>query len=383
MSETNPTRILAIDLTRGLALSLMILSHGVKGLLTFEQFPQWGLVPIHLMTKFSSTIFFIVFGLSLAVSFAPQTQRPEVWPQKRKKLMLRGLIILFWYKVLTIIEMSHLHEPKEIWDALLYRDFPSYAEILGFYALALLWIPFLLPLWQKSSQWIKSLWPVAFLALSVLISRYFYFGESQEVKALLVEAEGYYTWGQLSRAPFVFLGMFIGSFLVPNYFQKNFRLKLSGILAASSSILFSVFMMLYNQELYSTFMALAQNHGKHPPELSFVLFSLSGAIGVLAFTFFIGERGAKWLAPFTLIGKDTLGAFIFHLTVLFIFYRLFFDLWLQVSYPEALALAALLIVLTAVWIKLKIWRKKHEGTQIPPRTISNSRHLKPRELSAN
>jgi hypothetical protein len=202
LSEGNPTRILAIDLTRGLAVSLMILSHGVKGLLTFEQFPQWGLVPIHLITKISSTIFFLVFGLSLAVSFAPQTQNSEIWPQKRKKLMLRGLVILFWYKVLTIIEMSHLHDPKEIWDALLYRDFPSYAEILGFYALALLWIPFLLPLWQKSSRCMKGFWPFIFLGFSFLISRYANFGEAQEIKALLVETDGYYTWGQLSRAPF-------------------------------------------------------------------------------------------------------------------------------------------------------------------------------------
>src|SRR5690606_22282013 len=149
MNQGNPTRILAIDLARGLAVSLMILSHGVKGLLSFEQFPSWGLVPIHLITKFSSSIFFLAFGLSLAVSFAPATQTDR-WPQKRKKLMLRGLTILFWYKVLTVIEMSHQHRPEEILDALLYRNFPSYAEILGFYALALLWIPFLLPFWQRS-----------------------------------------------------------------------------------------------------------------------------------------------------------------------------------------------------------------------------------------
>lgn len=383
MSESNPTRILAIDLTRGLALSLMILSHGVKGLLTFEQFPQWGLVPVHLITKFSSTIFFIVFGLSLAVSFAPQTQNREQWPQKRKKLILRGLLILFWYKVLTIVELSHLHNPEEIWDALLYRDFPSYAEILGFYALALLWIPFLLPLWQKSSRLIKGLWPFFFLGLSFFISHVFNFGEFQVLKALLVESEGYYTWGQISRAPFVFLGMFIGSFLVPNYYKLNHRLILSGVLATAGIIIFSLFLILYHQQLYSTFYALAQNQGKHPPELSFVLFSLSGALVVLAFTFLIGEKGAKWLAPFTLIGKDTLGAFIFHLTVLFVFYRLFFDLWLQVSYPEALGLTALLIVLTAIWIQLKLWRKKHEGTQIPSESIGHPRHLKPRELSTN
>jgi hypothetical protein len=383
MNQGNPTRILAIDLSRGLAVSLMILSHGVKGLLSFDQFPEWGLVPIHLITKFSSTIFFMTFGLSLAVSFAPSTQNSALWPQKRKKLVLRGLIILFWYKVLTIIEMSHLHNPGEIFDALIYRDFPSYAEILGFYALALLWIPFLLPLWQRSSRWIKGLWPIGFVIIAFLISRYFDFGESQQMKALLVEDDDYYTWGQISRAPLVFLGMFMGAYLIHNYSNFRRRLIFSGVLAGFAAILISAFITIYDEKLYTTLEALALNEGKHPPELSFVLFSLAGAIGVFALTFLIGDKGAKWLAPFTLIGKDTLSAFIFHLTVLFVIYRYLLDLWLKVSYGEALGLTALLIAMTAVWIKFKIWRKNYEEYQVPSGRPAHPRNLKPRELPAN
>ncbi len=383
MKQGNPNRILAIDLARGVAVSLMILSHGIKGLLSFEQFPQWGLVPIHLITKFSSTVFFMTFGLSLAVAFAPATENTEFWPQKRNKLLLRGLTILFWYKVLTVIEMSHLHNPREIFDALIYRDFPSYAEILGFYALALLWFPFLLPVWQRSSRLMKALWPLGFGILSLGISRYVDFGGSQQIKALLVEDSNFYTWGQISRAPLVFLGMFLGSFLINNYSNFRRRFKLSGILAGIAALLFTTFMIIYNQELYSTFEALALNEGKHPPELAFLLFSLSGAFGIFAITFFIGDKGAKWLAPFTLIGKDTLSAFIFHLTVLFIFYRYLFDLWLKVSYPEAMALTILLMGMTALWIKFKVWRKQYEEHQVPSGRHAHPRNLKPRELSAN
>lgn len=379
----NPTRIVAIDLAKGLAVTLMILSHGVKGLLSFDQFPAWGLVPIHLITKFSSTIFFLAFGLSLAVSFAPATQNPEVWPQKRRKLLFRGFVVLFWYKVLTVIEMSHLHGPKEILDALLYRNFPSYAEILGFYALALLWIPFVLPLWQRSSQFVKGLWPFIFAVTAFTISHYFDFGESQQVKAILVEEGGYYTWGQLSRAPFVFLGMFIGSFLVKNYDQLNRRLILSGTLAGIGLLLFIIFIIRYDQQLYSTFYSLAENKGKHPPDLAFVLFSLSGALEVIALTLLLGETGAKWLRPFTLIGKETLTAFIFHLTVLFVVYRFLFDLWLNVSYLEALGLTVLLIVMTAIWIQLKIWRKKDERPKVSHRNGNLPRSFDSRDLTPN
>jgi hypothetical protein len=142
-------RIEAIDLARGVAVCLMILSHGVNGLLSFEQFTPWGLVPIHAITKIASSLFIIVFGIALGVAFVPHTQSPD-WPRRRLKLLLNGLIVLFWYKLLTIVEMLHLHEPAQIVDALLYRAFPSYVEILGFYAIALLWLPFVLPLWARA-----------------------------------------------------------------------------------------------------------------------------------------------------------------------------------------------------------------------------------------
>jgi hypothetical protein len=358
MEKGNPTRIVAIDLARGLAISLMILSHGVKGLLSFDQFTTWGLVPIHLLTKFSSTTFFLVFGLSLTVSFAPATQNPQSWPAKRKKLLLRGLLILFWYKILTIVEMSHLHQPVEILDALLYRSFPSYTEILGFYALALLWLPFVLPWWQKCSLPIKACWPLGLGVLAYLLSRHFDFGQALALKAVLVEEDGYYTWGQLSRAPIVFLGMFIGQFLVHR------RALVGGILAVAAVLLFSLFLGLYGPELQATLFALARNHWKHPPQLPFILFSLAGALGVIAMSIWIGERAAKWLWPITLIGKDPLAAFNFHIIVLFVFFRMALDLWLQVSYTQALWLSVLLIAMTAGWIQLKLWRKKNEASQV-------------------
>ncbi|RZA02488.1 MAG: DUF1624 domain-containing protein, partial [Proteobacteria bacterium] len=142
-------RIEAIDFARGLAVTLMILSHGIKGLLTFEQFPAWGLVPIHLITKLSSSLFFLVFGLSLAIVHLPKVGTSQ-WPEKRTKLLLRGLKILFWYKVLTIVEMFSLYTREDILNTLLYKAFPVYVEILGYYAIALIWIPFALPLWKKA-----------------------------------------------------------------------------------------------------------------------------------------------------------------------------------------------------------------------------------------
>mgnify|MGYP006148611571 CR=1 FL=1 len=42
----------------------MILSHGTNGLMPFDDFPAWGQVPVHAITKFSSSLFVMVFGIA-------------------------------------------------------------------------------------------------------------------------------------------------------------------------------------------------------------------------------------------------------------------------------------------------------------------------------
>lgn len=382
MNEGNPSRIIAIDLARGIAITLMILSHGVKGLLSFEQFPNWGLVPLHLITKFSSTMFFIVFGISLAVSFAPVTMNAERWSLKRRRLLIRALTILFWYKVLTFIELSHLHGPSEILDALLYRSFPSYAEILGFYAIALLWIPWVLPLWQKSGLALRISYPIFFTALAWTVTNLLEGTSWTSLKALLVEDSSTYTWGQLTRTPLVFFGLLVGGLLPQNPLWKD-RRNLAWKLALGGLVGLAVFLVIYWQELSATLFALAQNHGKHPPNFAFMLFSTAGALIIIGLSFLVNKSWARWMTPLTLIGRDPLTAFVFHISFLFLVYRQLLNLWLQVNYLDALALTFLLIAMTAGVIKLKIWRNKYEATQISPRRGPYSAGLKPRELSSH
>ena len=66
-------RIDAIDLARGIAIGLMILSHTVSGLIGIRNVPDWGMVPVHFLTKFSSSLFILVFGIALAVAFLAST----------------------------------------------------------------------------------------------------------------------------------------------------------------------------------------------------------------------------------------------------------------------------------------------------------------------
>ncbi|MCE8043367.1 DUF1624 domain-containing protein [Halomonas daqingensis] len=351
-------RVDAIDLARGIAIALMILSHTVSGLLGIRQVPDWGMVPIHLITKFSSSLFIMVFGIALAVAFLPRTGAAD-WPQRRLKLMLRGLEVLFWYKALTIVEMLPMFTTQDIVDALLYQRFAIWVEILGFYALALLWIPWALPLWCRMPLWSRLLAPVVIGVLSVMLERHFHFWDSVILKALLVEDADHYTWGQLARLPLVMLGLLIGEAILRCYGEPSTRRRLVAALAGVGAVFLLGFVALSLPELDEALLAVAWNAGKHPPEVPFMLFSVGGALIILALCLLGGRSAARWLKPLTVIGTDALRAFIFHIVAIFLVLRLLFDAWQVYSYPQVLGIGLMLILLAAGWIAFMRWFREH------------------------
>lgn len=342
-------------------MALMILSHGVKGLLSFQQIPPWGLVPIHLLTKFSSSLFIVVFGTSLAVAFLPAVGTPD-WPRKRLQLLKRGLVVFFWYKALTIVEMFHLYSREDILKTLLYQAFPVYVEILGFYALALLWIPFILPVWQKLPLFVKPLVPIAFAVLSFQLFHHFDFWGNETLKALLVEHDRHYTWGQLARAPLIFLGLMIGEGVTHFASRPRARALFSGGLSLVGLAMIAIFLVLQKANLNESFLALALNEGKHPPATGFLLFSVGGALTLLGSCLLGGHILSVVLKPFTVIGQHSLSAFIFHIFVIFVFYRYLFDFWKKIEYERALLLTLILMALTVIWVKAASWAEKRPAS---------------------
>lgn len=344
-------RIQAIDLARGLAVVLMIVAHTTNALMPFSDFPDWGQVPVHALTKFASSLFVIVFGVALAVAFVPKVDAPD-WPQRRNRLLLRGLWVLFWYKVLTVVEMYQHHAQGAIVDTLLYRDFPSFVEILGFYAIALLWIPFFLPLWARLpavAQWAS---PVLMGLLSWWLLTHAHFWSIPQLQAVLVEHPDYYTWGQLARGPLVLLGLLIGGLLLRSHHAPRRRWALVAALAMAGVLSLAAFAHLAGDALVDTLREVARNIGKHPPDLPFMLYSIGGALILLALAVAGGERLARVLRPVTVIGGNALMAFVFHIVVIFVLLRDVLGYQQAVSYPHALGLAAALVLASAafVWV---------------------------------
>lgn len=329
----------------------MILSHGTNALLPFSDFPDWGQVPVHALTKFSSSLFVIVFGVALAVAFVPKVGSAD-WPSRRNRLLRRGLVVFAWYKLLTVVEMYELHEREAIVDALLYRDFPSFVEILGFYAIALLWVPFMLPLWARAPAWLRWSSPVLMgLACWWLLENFDFWGVPQ-LQALVVEHPDYYTWGQLARGPLVLLGLLVGGLLLRARDDPARRMALAGGLVAAGALSLAAFALLAGGDVVEEIRAIAGNAGKHPPGLRFMLYSVGGALALLGLALAGGNALARWLRPVTLIGSDALMAFVFHIGVIFILLRDVLGYYQDVSYQYALALALLLIPATAMFIWL-------------------------------
>lgn len=359
-SPASDTRIAAIDLARGLAVCLMILSHGVNGMLDFEQFSDFGMVPVHAVTKFASSLFIIVFGVALAVAFVPRTNTPD-WPRLRLKLLLGGLVVLFWYKILTVVEMGGTFPREAIVDALLYRGFPSYVEILGFYAIALLWIPFVLPLWARLPIAARIAVPLLLAVASWLLLAGDVLAQWPTLQALLVEHPEYYTWGQLSRGPLVFVGLLIGGVLLHAYADPAARRKLAYALLGASAVLFVAFFVIVGSGAHAELEAIARNSGKHPPELRFMLFSIGGALGLLGLAVLGGNMLARVLAPITVIGSNALQAFIFHIVVVFVVFRYLLGYVDNTTYAHALTLTLGLIAATAAWIVLLRWVRRRRA----------------------
>jgi hypothetical protein len=358
-------RIESIDLARGFAVCLMIVAHGSNGLMPYSDFPDWGQVPVHAITKFSSSLFFIVFGVALAVAFVPKTSAPD-WPQRRNRLLWRGLVVLFWYKLLTVVELWDRGRDG-VTDALLYRDFPSFVEILGFYAIALLWIPWLLPLWAKAPTWSRWLSPLPVIWLWWWLSSNAGFGGVPQLQALLVEHPDYYTWGQLARLPLVLMGLLVGGLLLRCKDDPFRRLLLAAGIAAAGFALLGWFAVRAG-DLHAALVGIGGNDGKHPPGLLFSQFSVGGALALLALCIAGGGLLARALKPVTVIGSDALMAFIVHISAIFLLFRLALGYYQTVPYARALALSLALVVATALWIWL--WQAAMRALRRTGRTAS-------------
>lgn len=344
------TRLDGIDAARGFAIALMFLSHTVKSLLSFKLMPDYGVVPIHLVTKFSSSLFILVFGVSMAVIYVPKVGT-EAWPAMRWKLVRRGLLVMFWYKVLAVVQMFERADPQVIIDTLLWKRFPDFVEILQFYGWFLLVLPLILPLWR--SLWVtgKLIMTIAFGFAAWWLHQSFEFWDVWQLKAVIVESPKAFCFGVLTRGTMALAGMLLGEILTMGSDRERQQRVLGALLLALGGGFLGAFFGSERDTLAETAMQLAKNWGKHPPNVPFITFTFGGAFVILGACLLAGRALLTVLEPLVILGRESLFCFNFHILAIFLGYRYYFGLRRQVTYEQALWLTAALIamaVLTAL-----------------------------------
>ncbi len=353
-SLPKPARWTSLDIARGFAIILMILSHCVKGLMIHSLIPDWGVVPVHLITKFSSSLFILVFGVSVSLYFIPHigTQR---WRKKRLWMIKRGIELMVWYKILTVVQMFQFYPQSMIIDTLLFRSMPDFVEILCFYSIALLWLPLFLPMWTRLHGVAKITLTLGLFFTGHWLHFNFDFWGYDVLKALLVEQEGFYTFGQFQRGALIFFGLFIGD-LYKHFNSENYsKNPVPRYCVALGLIGLGTFYFLNAEDVKTRLNDIANNVGKHPFDANFLSFSLGGALLVLGLSLMIGTSIRKFLKPISYIGQHSLNAFILHIIIIFYFYRYYFDLHHKVTYLQSLGLTGICII--GIIASMYFWNK--------------------------
>ncbi|MEE8408001.1 MAG: OpgC domain-containing protein [Myxococcota bacterium] len=364
-------RLEGLDAARGCAIALMFLSHTVKALLSFGMMPRWGVVPIHVMTKFSSTLFILVFGVTLSLVFLPKAGKSG-WGDASWKMIKRAALIMLWYKILIVVQMFQRSPPQAIIRTLTWQRFPDFVEILQFYAWFVLLLVVLLPLWKKLPFFGKGMMVAAFAISSWWLQNNFDFWGIWQLKAVLVEDDRAFCYGVIGRGAMALAGLYLGDLFLSRGDREVQSVKLGvlalflGVACLGTFITFQhtgVFAQMGYEfrTTYALLRSLAMNWGKHPPNLPFFLFSNGGAMTLLGLFLLARGPALTLLKPLTIIGRESFVCFNFHIVMIFVGYRYFLDLRHNVTYPQALALTGGVFVSAIAAAHLNTLRKRRSN----------------------
>jgi hypothetical protein len=362
-------RVDGVDAARGLAIALMVLSHTVMGLLAFRLLPKYGLVPVHLLTKISSSLFILTFGVAVGLVYLPRVGTAR-WPEVRRKLWVRALVVLFWYKALTFVQMFERYGRDWMIDTLLWRKFPDFVEILEFYGAWLLVLPLLLPLLSRLSVWTQLLIAFAMAVTAELLRGRFDFFGIWQLEAIFIEHPDTFCFGLLTRGALVIAGIGLGSTLVEHSRERMVSLAQGLVLVGLAAL--ALFYLLYEKRLDQVFVGIAKNSGKHPPAMAFMTFSVGGAALMLGLILAVPPLLAPLLWPLRVLGKESLFCFVTHILVIFVGYRYLLGLRRDVTYQEALGLVAINLLVCGLGagakrlVQSRLRRRKNEPIETAP-----------------
>jgi hypothetical protein len=203
-----PARFQALDAARALAILHMIWFHVHRWCAPAASIQRWPLSVDwwSLAVLSAPPLFFLCFGCALGMMS---------WESDRfrltRRLLGRALELCCWYKLLFVFELYSLGAPSgAYWPALTYGSTSEWVEVLDFYCLSLVTVPWLLPYFLRlplPAQWLL-------LALTwkagATIQGWPYTAENQMAHAFLAGASGQRPFPYLFWLPVVLIGASLG-----------------------------------------------------------------------------------------------------------------------------------------------------------------------------
>ena len=148
--KSSANRYWEIDALRGVAITMMVIYHLAYDLVLFGYYQANVLIgPWRIFARITASLFILLVGVSLAVSFARSDRLERGWSHY-KKYLVRGLKLIGWGMVITLVTWVYMGKPVVIFGIL---------HVIG--AITILVYPFL------SLHWVNLPIGVAMIGLGV------------------------------------------------------------------------------------------------------------------------------------------------------------------------------------------------------------------------
>lgn len=326
-------RDITIDLLRGLAVALMIITHVIA--LLYDHKSQNPLIEnIGLIGGTASfSAFLFISGISAYFSYLRFSEQQDIeLKRKSAKLFGRSLKILLVYYVLSFASLFALTSvfsfpPSTSWIETISKTtffliLPEFAEFL----ITLVFFAITLAPFRKIYKFLLS---NAFLGIILAVAVYSVGGiiyridlsndSANTIKALFVGHEGLHTFPILLYFPVYLFGLYFGQFLYNTTSRRKvFRVVLLWTVFFMSFTIQSFFASKYIDS--SLFEISANEGGRFPPGLGFLSFSLSITFGGFLALLILRKAMPPFIkALFHFMGTNALDLFFFHTILLFAF----------------------------------------------------------------
>jgi uncharacterized membrane protein len=116
--KSSANRHWEIDALRGVAITMMVIYHMAYDLVLFGYYQANVLIgPWRIFGRTTASLFILLVGVSLAISFARSDRLERGWSHY-KKYLVRGLKLIGWGMVITLVTWAYMGKPVVIFGIL-------------------------------------------------------------------------------------------------------------------------------------------------------------------------------------------------------------------------------------------------------------------------